>query len=135
MRLGDARSRGGQRSARGWRSSPSAAPPCRSGVTPTRCRTTGEAGDAAGARDQVAALLPIRERVQGPEHPDTLTTRHDLASWTGQARDAAGARDQVAALLPIRERVLGPEHPGTLTTRASLAHWTGQAGDAGPDAS
>ena len=27
---------------------------------------TGEAGDAAGARDQFAALLPIRERVQGP---------------------------------------------------------------------
>jgi len=28
---------------------------------------TGEAGDAAGARDQFAALLPISERVQGPE--------------------------------------------------------------------
>ena len=36
---------------------------------------TGQAGDAAGARDQFAALLPIRERVLGPEHPDTLTTR------------------------------------------------------------
>ena len=74
-------------------------------------RWTGEAGDAAGARDQFAALLPIRERVLGPEHPDTLATRHDLARWTGEAGDAAGARDQFAALLPIRERVLGPEHP------------------------
>ena len=72
---------------------------------------TGEAGDAAGARDQLAALLPIRERVLGPEHPDTLTTRNQLARWTGEAGDAAGARDQLAALLPIRERVLGPEHP------------------------
>ena len=36
---------------------------------------TGQAGDAAGARDQFAALLPVRERVQGAEHPDTLTTR------------------------------------------------------------
>ena len=91
---------------------------------------TGEAGEAAGARDQVAALLPIRERVSGPEHPHTLTTRHELARWTGEAGDAAGARDQVAALLPIRERVQGAEHPDTLTTRHELARWTGEAGDA-----
>ncbi len=43
------------------------------------------AGDAAGARDQYAALLPVRERVQGAEHPDTLTTRANLAYWTGEA--------------------------------------------------
>jgi hypothetical protein len=91
---------------------------------------TGEAGDAAGARDQFAALLPISERVQGPEHPDTLATRHNLAYWTGHAGDATGARDQFAALLPIRERVQGPEHPGTLATRNQLAIWTGMAGDA-----
>ena len=91
---------------------------------------TGYAGDAAGARDQLAALLPARERVQGAEHPDTLTTRNQLARWTGEAGDAAGARDQLAALLPVRERILGAEHPGTLPTRAELARWTGQAGDA-----
>src|ERR1035438_2669621 len=34
---------------------------------------TGDAGDAAGARDQYAALVPVRERVSGAEHPDTLT--------------------------------------------------------------
>ena len=50
---------------------------------------TGQAGDAAGARDQFAALLPVRERVLGAEHPDTLTTRANLAYWTGQAGDAA----------------------------------------------
>jgi hypothetical protein len=94
---------------------------------------TGEAGDAAGARDQFAALLPVEERVLAPEHPETLAARDNLAVWTGAAGDAAGARDQFAALLPIRERVLGPEHPDTLTTRANLAYWTGQAGDAEPD--
>ena len=46
-------------------------------------RWTGEAGDAAGARDQFAALLPIQERVQGAEHPNTLTARDNLARWTG----------------------------------------------------
>jgi hypothetical protein len=90
---------------------------------------TGAAGDA-GARDQYAALLPIRERVLGAEHPDTLTTRAELAGWTGAAGDAAGARSQFAALLPICERVLGAEHPDTLTTRANLAYLAGAAGDA-----
>ena len=89
---------------------------------------TGAAGDAAGARDQFAALLPVMERVLGPEHPDTLTTRGKPARWTGAAGDAAGARDQFAALLPILERVLGPEHPETLTARGSLASWTEQSG-------
>ena len=91
---------------------------------------TGEAGDAAGARDQLAALLPIEERVLGAEHPGTLVTRNQLARWTGEAGDAAGARDQLTALLPIEERVLGAEHPDTLVTRAELARWTGEAGDA-----
>ena len=45
---------------------------------------TGMAGDAAGARDQYAALLPIRERVLGAEHPDTLAARSGLADWTGE---------------------------------------------------
>src|SRR5262249_6356199 len=82
------------------------------------------AGDAAGGRDQLAALLPLRERVLGPEHPATLDTRFVLAGWTGEAGDAAGARDQFAALLPIAERVLSPEHPATLFARGNLAHWT-----------
>ena len=47
--------------------------------------STGEAGDVAGARDQFAALLPVRERVLGLEHPDTLTTRRNLAYWTIKA--------------------------------------------------
>jgi Tetratricopeptide repeat len=91
---------------------------------------TGATGDAAGARDQFAALLPIREQVLGPAHPDTMDTRHELARWIGRAGDAAGARDQLAALLPIRERALGPEHPDTLATGGSLAYWAGRAGDA-----
>ena len=91
---------------------------------------TGQAGDAAAARDQFAALLPIEERVLGPDHPGTLTTRASLASWTGKAGDGTAARDQFAALLPSQERVLGPDHPGTLTTRGNLASWVGEAGDA-----
>ena len=93
-------------------------------------RWTGSAGDAAAARDQYAARLPIRERALGPGHPDTLTMRHELARSTGDAGDAAAARDQFTALLPVRERALGPDHPHTSATRLNLAYWTWQAGDA-----
>jgi hypothetical protein len=50
---------------------------------------TGQAGDAAGARDQHAALLPIQERVLAPEHPLTLATRDDLPYWTEKAEESA----------------------------------------------
>jgi hypothetical protein len=30
-------------------------------------------------------LLPIRERVSGPDHPETLAVRDNLAYWTGEA--------------------------------------------------
>ncbi|WP_331746107.1 tetratricopeptide repeat protein [Streptomyces virginiae] len=76
-------------------------------------------------------LLPDRLRVLGPDHPDTLTTRHDLAHWRGRAGDPAGAAAALAELLADRMRVLGPDHPHTLTTRHNLAHWRGETGGAG----
>lgn len=48
---------------------------------------TSEAGDAAGVRDQLAALLPIQEQVMGAMHPDTLAARDGLAS--GKVHEAA----------------------------------------------
>jgi hypothetical protein len=52
---------------------------------------TGEAGDAAGTRDQYAALLPVSERILGPEHPDTLADRANLAhGLSGRRRRAFG---------------------------------------------
>ena len=35
-----------------------------------------------------SALLPDRERVLGRDHPDTLTTRLNIAYWTGEVGDA-----------------------------------------------
>ena len=91
----------------------------------------GQAGDAAGARDQFAALLPVCERVLGAEHRDTLAAGTELAYWSGQAGDAAGARDQFAALLPVCERVLGAEHRDTLAAGTELAYWSGAGGGCG----
>src|SRR5262249_52891879 len=91
---------------------------------------TGMAGDAAEARDQYTALLPVFERVCGPEHLDTLAIRGGVARRTGAAGEAAGARDQYVTLLPVRERGAGTGHPATLAVRRNLAPWTGKAGNA-----
>jgi hypothetical protein len=65
----------------------------------------------------------------GPNHPDTLTARANLALFTGTAGHPAAARDQYTALLPTIAGVFGPRHPDTLTARANLARFTGEAGD------
>jgi hypothetical protein len=89
----------------------------------------GSSGSYAAARDLERRIVDARQRVLGPEHPNTLAARHDLAHWTGLAGDPATARDLLAKLLRALERILGPEHPNTLTVKGNLASWTGQAGD------
>jgi hypothetical protein len=91
----------------------------------------GHSGSYPAARDlfRLIAVAHMADDTYGPEHPETLAARHNLARWTGQAGDQAEARDQLAALLPVREQIQGPEHPDTLDTRHELAFWTGQAGD------
>jgi hypothetical protein len=91
---------------------------------------TGRTGDAAGAREQSAALLTDVLRALGPNHPYTLSRRGNLAHWTGMGGDAVDARDQFAALVGDELRALGPDHPITLKARIDLAGWTGKAGDA-----
>jgi hypothetical protein len=51
---------------------------------------TGEAGDPVAARDQFTTLLATDVRVLGPDHPDTLNARAELARWTGQADGTPG---------------------------------------------
>ncbi|MGA5764826.1 tetratricopeptide repeat protein [Nonomuraea bangladeshensis] len=79
----------------------------------------------AWQRDRHTAL----HAALGPEHPDTLAARHDLAHYRGEAGDARAARDEFAALLPLQEHILGPDHPRVLATWHALALWTGKAGD------
>jgi hypothetical protein len=84
---------------------------------------------------EVRSQLPPRPRSPhpfgnsplGPNHPDTLMTRANLAHWAGEAGDPAAAQNLFAELLPVRERVSGPDHPDTLAVRANLARWTSSA--------
>ncbi|MFJ5234494.1 tetratricopeptide repeat protein [Kitasatospora sp. NPDC088391] len=93
-------------------------------------RSLGESGRADAARDHFQALTDTTAHHLGPDHPDTLTTRHHLAHWRGQAGDAAGAAAALADLLADYLRVLGPDNPHTLNAQHNLAHWRGEAGDA-----
>ncbi|MFJ7592325.1 tetratricopeptide repeat protein [Streptomyces sp. NPDC097617] len=68
--------------------------------------------------DHIAAET---ERVLGPEHPDTLTARGNLAGAYGQAGRIDDAITSETQNVKDLERVLGPEHPDTLTARANLA--------------
>jgi hypothetical protein len=70
-----------------------------------------------GARCAAAleGVLTDMLRVLGPDHPDTLITRANLARWRGEAGDPAGAAIAFEALLTDYLRVLGPDHPDTLT--------------------
>jgi hypothetical protein len=45
----------------------------------------------AAAITEFEALLADRERVLGPDHPSTLTTRDELAAWQDKASDTSGA--------------------------------------------
>ena len=66
-------------------------------------------------------VLADRERVLGPDHPDTLTSRNNLAvayRAAGRTGEAITLDEQVLA---ARERVLAPDHPETLQSRSNLA--------------
>ncbi len=68
--------------------------------------------------------FPRAKQTFGPDHPDTLRTRSNIASWTGECGDAGEALRLFEALLPDRERVLGPDHPDTLGTLKWINHWS-----------
>ncbi|CAL9599325.1 Serine_threonine-protein kinase PknD [Streptomyces sp. enrichment culture] len=74
------------------------------------------------------AVAAERERLLGPDHPDTLASRYEAAfalSRTGRAADALRAYKRVAE---ARTRVLGPDHPDTLAARQEMAYVLGRLG-------
>jgi len=68
-------------------------------------------------------LLPDREAILGSRHPDTLTTRHNLAYRADECGDSATALRLYKELLLDVDIVLGPRHPFTLTTCHASLSW------------
>lgn len=59
--------------------------------------------------------LEVRKRVQGPEHPDTLTSMNNLASTHRNQQRWKESEELEVQISEIRKRVQGPDHPDTLT--------------------
>ncbi|MEU7570535.1 FxSxx-COOH system tetratricopeptide repeat protein [Micromonospora sp. NPDC049240] len=91
-------------------------------------RALRSAGDVARALALFEQLVTERERILGPDHPDTLTSRNDLATAYVSVDRTAEAIPLHEQTLADRERVLGPDHPSTLMSRNNLAHAYGSAG-------
>jgi tetratricopeptide (TPR) repeat protein len=89
----------------------------------------GEAGLVSDAIEYFETLLDGCSRTLGPDHPDTLSARYEIAYWRGESGDFAGAAAALEELLADREMVLGPKHPDTLGTGLGVAYWRGHAGD------
>ena len=83
---------------------------CWAATTPTRSppaatsRLDRRGGRRAGALQLFTELLPDQERVLGRDHPDTLTTRSNIACWTGEV----GRARWRAALRTLRRAAAGP---------------------------
>lgn len=63
---------------------------------------------------RVRETFDARQRVLGPEHPDTLRSMNHLAATLMQEGHYAEAEKLERQTLETRRRVLGPEHPDTL---------------------
>ena len=62
-----------------------------------------------------------REKVLGPEHPDTLMALNNLGGFLQHLGERTLARALLERALRGRQKVLGPEHLNTLTTVFNLA--------------
>ncbi|MGW3478981.1 tetratricopeptide repeat protein, partial [Streptomyces althioticus] len=81
-----------------------------------------DAGRVQEALELREHVLADRERLLGPDHPNTLSARNNLAisySDAGRVQEALELREHVLA---DRERLLGPDHPNTLISRKGIVH-------------
>jgi len=65
--------------------------------------------------------LSAREQTLGADHPDTLSSRNNLAIAYYAAGDLGRAIPLLEEVLADRQRVLGADHPSALTARDNLA--------------
>ncbi|HEX6039606.1 tetratricopeptide repeat protein [Longimicrobium sp.] len=77
-------------------------------------------GRAAEAIPFLEQSIGARERLLGPEHPDTLTSVSNLGGVLHALGHSAAAEPYCRRALEARERVLGVEHPKTLSSMSNL---------------
>ncbi len=78
-------------------------------------------GDPASLAPIWEKILEIREKVLGPDHPETATSLNNLAVLYANQGAYAKAEPLYLRALAINEKVLGPDHPETATSLNNLA--------------
>jgi tetratricopeptide (TPR) repeat protein len=86
-------------------------------------------GAYASARALYERELDFCRRVQGAEHPHTLSSMDNLAATLRALADFEEARRLLEEALYICRRVQGPEHPNTLSLMINLATTLRKLGD------
>jgi tetratricopeptide (TPR) repeat protein len=84
-------------------------------------RYLDERAQYAEAESLLQRALDIRERILGPDHPDTATSLSDLARLCQTQGKYEPAKTLNERALAVREKILGPEHPDTATSLNNLA--------------
>ncbi|GAA5612655.1 serine/threonine-protein kinase PknD [Streptomyces platensis] len=88
----------------------------------------GRLGRWEEAGEAHRALAAARERLLGPDHPDTLTSRLEAGHALGRLGRHFEAHQIYAEVLAGRERALGPDHPDALSCRHHVARNLGRLG-------
>jgi tetratricopeptide (TPR) repeat protein len=78
-------------------------------------------GERILATSLLERVLDHCRRTLGDSHPDTLTTRHDLARLAREQHRFDLAERELRSVLGARSRILGDDHQRTLDTRHELA--------------
>jgi tetratricopeptide (TPR) repeat protein len=87
------------------------------------------AGDYQAALPLYERALAIREKVLGPDHPNTAQSLNNLAALLQYQGDYQAALPYFKRALAIREKVLGPNHPDTAQSLNNLAGLLRDQGD------
>lgn len=82
-----------------------------------------------GAVTEFERLVADAGRLQGPDHPATLSARSGILRHRARIGGLPAVARELEQLLADRTRVLGADHPETLNTRGSLATVRGGCGD------
>jgi hypothetical protein len=77
-------------------------------------------GQLPEAEAEHRAVLGIRRRVLGEQHPETLASWHGVASTLNDLDRHAEGAAEFSAVLHLRIMVLGTQHPATRASQAGL---------------
>jgi tetratricopeptide (TPR) repeat protein len=78
-------------------------------------------GQYSSAGNILQAVVEVRGRAFGPEHPETLRSRNRLAYALWRQGQYAEAEANFREVIKLEEKALGREHPDTLLSRNGLA--------------